>query len=78
MEKIVSKVLEEICFTDFGRILFKRFWRKIVSKMLEEIVSQILKENGFKDFEGKLFHRFWKKLVSKILEESCFKDFGGK
>ena len=44
------------CFKDFGENLFQRFWRTIVSKILEEIC--------FKDFEGKLFQRF--------LEEICF------
>ena len=40
----------------FGGNLFLRFWRTIVSKILEEIC--------FKDFEGKLFQRFF--------EEICF------
>ena len=57
------------CFKDFGGYLFQRFWRKIVSKILEEIC--------FKDFGGKSIQRFWRKTVSKILEENRFKDFGG-
>ena len=65
--KIVSKILEEISFKDFGGKLFQWFWRKIVSKILEE--------NCLKDFGGKLFHRFWRKIVSNILEEISFKDF---
>ena len=54
---------------EFGGNQFQRFWRKIVSNILEEIC--------FTDFERKLFQRFWRKLVSKILEDNCFKDFGG-
>ena len=53
--KFVSKILEEICFTDFGGKLFQRFWRKIVSKILEEI--------SFKDFGGNLFQRFLRKCI---------------
>ena len=32
-QKIVSKMLEEICFKDFGEKLFQRFWKKFVSKI---------------------------------------------
>ena len=56
-------------FKDFWGNLFQRFWRKIVSKILEE--------NCFKGFGGNLFHKFWRKFFSKILEENFFKDFGG-
>ena len=37
------------CFKDFGGNLFQRFWRKMVSKILEE--------SSLKDFGGKLFQR---------------------
>ena len=53
--KIVSKVLEEICFKDFVGKLFQRFWRKLVSKILEENISKIAEKVSFKDFGGKLF-----------------------
>ena len=75
--EIVSKILEENGFKDFGGKLFQRVWRKIVSEILERFVSKILEENNFKDFGGKVFQRFWRKMVSNILEEFFFKDFGG-
>ena len=48
--KIVSMIMEEICFKDFGGNQFQRCWRKLVSKILEG--------KCFKYFGGKKFQRF--------------------
>ena len=47
-------------FKDFGGYLLHRFWKKIVSKILEEMY--------LRKFGGTLLLRFWRKFVSKILE----------